>query len=118
MAHRNSSWRPRGAALKPIPVQDVLAVALGEDGPRANVLTVVTGSATLHVRAETEQAALDWAVFVLAAAARELEEARTDAKKRQSLQMVRAKRAPAVCVTQAICVCVRCRRSHRRALWR
>jgi hypothetical protein len=52
---------------------------------------VVTGSATVHVQAETEQAALDWALFVLAAAARELEQARTDATKRQSLQMVRGR---------------------------
>ncbi len=73
----------------------MVAVTLGEDGPRAAVVTVVTGSTTVHMRVETQQAVLEWAlVIIAAAAARELEPARSNAKKRQSLQMVRGETSP------------------------
>jgi hypothetical protein len=85
-----SVWRPREGALKPMPVQGVLAVTLGEaGGSQATVVSVLTGAGALHVRAESEEAALEWAAYTLGAAAEELGQARRDTQKRQAVQMVR-----------------------------
>ncbi len=77
----DSLWRPREAALRPIPLHDVLAVTVGEEGPRACVLSVLTVAATLHMRAESAEAAMQWALYLLAATGHDLQVASSESFK-------------------------------------